>query len=86
MPRPSDRPATRATTPGSRHRRYPEGMTTPAEHQPAGGADDLLAAAGITVTEEGKRRARARRLAAAAWWTPERRAALRAKLGRDSVA
>ncbi|MFI5841352.1 hypothetical protein ACIA8K_16780 [Catenuloplanes sp. NPDC051500] len=58
---------------------------TPGEHRPANGADDLLAAAGITVTEEGKRRARARRLAAEAWWTPERRAALRAMLGRGTA-
>jgi hypothetical protein len=84
MPRPPDRRP--SIEPVAGHRRYAEHMTTPAEHRPAGGADDLLAAAGITVTEEGKQRARARRLAAQAWWTPERRAALRAKLGRGDAA
>jgi hypothetical protein len=45
-----------------------------------------LAAAGITVTEEGKARARAKLAEAAARRDPERRAALRAQLGRPATA
>jgi hypothetical protein len=41
----------------------------------------MLAAVGITVTEEGKARARATLAAADARRTPERRAALRERLG-----
>jgi hypothetical protein len=41
----------------------------------------MLAAAGITVTAEGKARAREQLAAAAARRTPERRAALRARIG-----
>jgi len=43
--------------------------------------EELLAAAGITVTEEGKARARERLDRAERARTPERRDALRAKLG-----
>jgi hypothetical protein len=41
----------------------------------------MLAAAGITVTEQGKARARARLAEAAARRDPQRRAALRERLG-----
>jgi hypothetical protein len=43
--------------------------------------EELLAAAGIEVTDEGKARARARLDRAARARTPERRDALRAKVG-----
>jgi len=43
--------------------------------------DELMAAAGITVTEEGKARARERLDRASRARTPERRDALRAKVG-----
>jgi hypothetical protein len=81
LDRPAWRTRPRSPIPAARQRRYPEHMTTPAEHQPAGGADDLLAAAGIEVTEEGKQRARDRRHEAERRWTPEQWAALAAQLG-----
>jgi hypothetical protein len=46
----------------------------------------MLAAVGITVTEAGKARARARLNEAAARRDPERRAALRARLGMPPAA
>lgn len=67
-------------SPDIAYRRYPEQMTTPAEHQPAGGADDdLLAAAGIQPTEAGKQRFRDRLAAFHERWTPERWDALDAQ-------
>ena len=46
----------------------------------------MLAAAGIEVTEEGKARARAQLAEAAARRTPERRAAMRARIGLPPAA
>lgn len=46
----------------------------------------MLAAAGITVTKEGKARARAKLAVADAQRTPERRAALRKRLGLPPAA
>lgn len=50
-------------------------------HRNSATTDELLAAAGITVTEEGKARARRELDEFDRRWTPERWAALRAKLG-----
>ncbi|MET8149645.1 hypothetical protein ACIBSW_23775 [Actinoplanes sp. NPDC049668] len=46
----------------------------------------MLAAAGITVTEQGKARAREQLDAAAARRTPERREAMRARIGLPPAA
>jgi hypothetical protein len=46
----------------------------------------MLAAAGITVTEEGKAKARAQLAEVNSGWTPERRAALRTKVGLPPAA
>jgi hypothetical protein len=59
------------------------GMSLPPGGKPqhSVSTEELLAAAGIEVTEEGKRRARERLDRAAEARTPERREALRAKVG-----
>ncbi|MFC0528726.1 hypothetical protein [Phytohabitans kaempferiae] len=51
------------------------------DSEPSVSTEELLAAVGIEITEEGKARARERLDRAAAARTPERRDALRAKVG-----
>jgi hypothetical protein len=54
---------------------------TPERDVPNKDLKDLVAAMGITVTAEGRARARAKLDAAQARWSPEKRDALRRKLG-----
>jgi hypothetical protein len=60
---------------------YPE-VVTQADNETHESLQEALARVGIVVTEAGKARARRRLAEARAEWPPERRAALREKLGR----
>jgi len=68
--------------PRAGHRRYPGNMTTPAEHEPQPGQEDLAAAVGHDVTPERRAKARAwAREVLAHRPDPDDTAATRAALG-----